>query len=740
MTHTAVLTGTLLICFLAAILICGIGSYFLIRLSEKLDEKKCIKVLLLFAFAGFLLRLLFVIFSDCMPISDYKTMFSAAEGFAKGDKSAFMMGSYMQRFPHMTFFPVVSGFLMKIFGADVLVIKIFSCIFKFAAILGAGLVGKEIYGKKGMLTSGFLYAIFPVDIFYTAVFASENFAIAFFIFSVLFYIKAFKSEKLSKTFINSVICGLLLSAGCLFRGVAPFYLVAFAGGIILLFAKFKRKVVALLSLVLAYFLLFNTVSLMLHYGKITEYKLTDTGEPFTVYMLVGSNFDTFGMYSQEDHNVYIEADEDGEKASKIAVEKMLERYINNPGKIIPHFLKKTEIVWVNSDFDSVYWAFENNGVEGEKGHTYILKNMGVAYIGFAALMLVCALFYSRKKKELFLLMLIVLAFMAGLCLIEIQPRYGYSAAYAFSLFTSVGVCGLYEYKKGEYEMNNYLKLARVHHYVKNVFILLPLFFSMQLLNMKMLGISILGIVAFSLMASAVYVINDLIDAEKDRQHPKKKLRPIASGAVSEKNAKIFMAILLVLSAIAAFFACKSNPYGYIYLIVYFVLNVFYSKWGKNIPIVDVAILSSGFLLRLMFGASIICVEVSGWLYLTVLAISFYLGLGKRRNELKLGKDTRDVLKYYSYEFLDKMMYMFMAIAVVFYSLWCVDAVTVARFSGRPVLFTVPIVILICMRYSMIVEGDSYGDPVDVVMKDKILIALCAIYAIIVALMLYVRWI
>lgn len=740
MKYESVLSGTLLICFFLAAIICIAGMYLLIRISEKINDKKCFAALLVIAFIGFLVRLIYVLLVDCIPISDYNTMYQAGVSLANGDNSAFKMGTYLQRFPHMTPFSVLCGFIMKIFGTDALVIKIFNCIFKFFAIVAIGFCGRELYEKKGMLTSAFVYAVFPVDIFYSNVLASENFALTFLILSVYFYIKAYKSSFVKETVINMLLCGAILSVGCLLRGVAPFYIVAYAGGIILLFTKFKRKIFAIISLLVAYLIVLNAASYGLFYSGISEYKLTDKGEPFTVYMLVGSNFETSGMYSQEDHDVYFEAEQDSDKASKIAVERLIERYKENPEKIIPHFLKKTEIVWIDSDFDSVYWSIDNNGTEGEKGHTYFLKNMGMGFIRFCVFMMIIAFFLSRRKKETFLLLLILLAFMCGLCLIEIQPRYGYSAAFTFALFASMGMCAFYEYKKGEYKMNKYLKLARVHHSIKNIFILLPLFFSMQLLNTPVFFTSVFGIIAFSLVSSAVYILNDLHDVEKDRLHPKKKLRPIASGDISEKSAKVFMAVLLVLAAVFAFLSCRNNIYGYTYLAIYFVINVFYSFGGKNIPILDIGILASGFLLRLLFGATIIGVYVSGWLYLTVIAISFYLGLGKRRNELSLGKETRDVLKYYSYEFLDKMMYMFMAIAIVFYSLWCVDPVTVSRFSGRPVLWSVPCVILICMRYSMIIEGDSYGDPVDVIVKDKILIGLCLVYAVMMALMLYVRWI
>ena len=147
------------------------------------------------------------------------------------------------------------------------------------------------------------------------------------------------------------------------------------------------------------------------------------------------------------------------------------------------------------------------------------------------------------------------------------------------------------------------------------------------------------------------------------------------------------------------------------------------------------ILALGFLIRVLYGGALINVEVSNWLFLTVLSISFYLGLGKRRNELiaqeKTGNTTRSVLKYYNKEFLDKNMYMCLSMTIIFYSLWCQDL------NSDYIMWTIPIVLLICMKYSLNIESNSSGDPVEVLLKDKILMLLVGIYAIAILLTLYV---
>ena len=286
-------------------------------------------------------------------------------------------------------------------------------------------------------------------------------------------------------------------------------------------------------------------------------------------------------------------------------------------------------------------------------------------------------------------------------------------------------------------MKKYLKLMRVHHYLKNGLILLPLIFSQNLLNTKLLYKSLFGILAFSFLASVVYIINDIQDVEKDRRHPVKCKRPIASGEVAVKAAWLLVGILIFLSVFMNYIAIGANLYGWIFIGLYVSLNLAYSLGLKNIPLLDVTILVSGFLLRVLYGAIIINVAVSSWMYLTVISMSFYLGLGKRRNELEYqGQNTRGVLEHYNYKFLDKNMYMCLALTIVFYALWCVDPNTIAAHSNGNVVWTVPLVLIICMKYSLDIEGGSHGDPVDVLLHDRVLILLAGIYGLITFCIIY----
>ncbi len=285
-------------------------------------------------------------------------------------------------------------------------------------------------------------------------------------------------------------------------------------------------------------------------------------------------------------------------------------------------------------------------------------------------------------------------------------------------------------------MKYYLKELRVHHYIKNLLIFTALIFSGNLFNGRKLLHGFLGFAAFCLISSAVYIINDIFDVEKDRRHPTKCKRPIASGKIPVKNAWITFAVLVAASA--AINAFVFNPFASALLALYLLLNLAYSFGLKNIPIVDVTILVSGFLIRIIYGALITGIQISDWLYLTVIAIAFYFALGKRRNELKSinSDETRKVLKFYNVGFLDKNMYMCIGLANVFYALWAMEKSAGAADNHRFLIWTFPLVLLILMKYSLNVEGDSDGDPVEVLIHDKILIILCILYAAVMGLILY----
>ena len=293
-------------------------------------------------------------------------------------------------------------------------------------------------------------------------------------------------------------------------------------------------------------------------------------------------------------------------------------------------------------------------------------------------------------------------------------------------------------------MKKYIKLMRIKHYFKNLLIFLPLIFGREIFNLQKFVIVFLGFLTFNIIASCVYIINDLKDVEKDRKHPIKSKRPIASGEISEKNAKILFSLLFILAIILNIIVYSfSSSVGTLvaigFEIFYFIMNLGYSFGLKNYPIVDVVILVLGFIIRILVGSTLTNIKISKWLYLTVIAGSFYLGFGKRRNEvIKQGENSREVLKRYPKEFLDKFMYVCVTLTIVFYSLWCVDDNTIQRIGNGYLAITIPILMVILMKYSLDVENnESYGDPVDVLFQDKLLLLLVGIFAIVVLGIVYI---
>lgn len=174
-----------------------------------------------------------------------------------------------------------------------------------------------------------------------------------------------------------------------------------------------------------------------------------------------------------------------------------------------------------------------------------------------------------------------------------------------------------------------------------------------------------------------------------------------------------------------------------FMLAYFAVNLGYSLGLKHVPFLDIVLLVMGFILRVVYGAAIVGSSTSAWVYLTVFALSFYLGLGKRRNELaKTQGDTRKVLQHYSYEFLDKFMYLCLTLAVTFYALWSADGEVAAKYGTDKLIWTVPLVIIILMKYSADIESNSYGDPVDVVTHDKALLGLVALFGLVMVVLIY----
>ena len=279
------------------------------------------------------------------------------------------------------------------------------------------------------------------------------------------------------------------------------------------------------------------------------------------------------------------------------------------------------------------------------------------------------------------------------------------------------------------------QLVRVHHWIKNGLVFISLLFSAGFFDSSFIAGTVLGFFCFSLASSIVYILNDIRDIEKDRLHDTKCRRPLASGKIPVRHAIIALIILFIILVTLLIIVkisenCMFNFKSVGLLLLYMLLNIGYS-WGlKNIPIVDVTILASGFVIRVLFGAVIIGVEISIWLYLVVTTGAYYLGLGKRRNEIIVNENAdRNVMLFYSHNFLDKNMYVCQALCVVFYALWSIDSVTVEKFHTSAFVYTIPLILIIFLKYSLNIETSAEGDPTSVLLSDKILLALCMVYII-----------
>ena len=286
---------------------------------------------------------------------------------------------------------------------------------------------------------------------------------------------------------------------------------------------------------------------------------------------------------------------------------------------------------------------------------------------------------------------------------------------------------------------NYIHLLRPKHWIKNLFVFAALIFSLNLFNIVKLIASLQAFFSFCLASSFVYIINDIIDIEQDRKHPKKRNRPITSGRISIKNAIIISILCLIASTILAYFV---NLNTLIIISVYIFVNIFYSMKIKNVVILDVMFISLGFILRMVAGATAIEVSFSNWILLTTFCISLFLGFGKRRGELVLvnnntKKNTRLVLELYSMQFLDYMIISSITLTIISYALYTIDSEVIKRFGTDKLIYTVPLVIYGIFRYLYVIyRSDSNGDPTEVVLKDKSIISVVLLWILLVIGLIY----
>ena len=279
---------------------------------------------------------------------------------------------------------------------------------------------------------------------------------------------------------------------------------------------------------------------------------------------------------------------------------------------------------------------------------------------------------------------------------------------------------------------------RPKQWLKNTFVFAVILFSHKLADLHAIAWTWLAFASFCLLSSAIYLVNDSVDAERDRAHPVKCHRPIAAGTLSVPAALTAAVLLAVVGLVGAL------PLGRPFLLVaifYLVLQVAYSLGLKNLVILDLFTIAAGFVLRVVAGAFAVRAELSSWLIICTILLSLFLGLGKRRHEIATlaggSQEHRKVLKHYSIYLLDQMIGVVTASTLVCYALYTVSTETVQRFHTRNLMYTIPFVLYGIFRYLYLIhqKGEG-GNPENILVSDIPLVVDILLWAMSAAFVIY----
>ena len=264
-----------------------------------------------------------------------------------------------------------------------------------------------------------------------------------------------------------------------------------------------------------------------------------------------------------------------------------------------------------------------------------------------------------------------------------------------------------------------VKLIRPQHYIKNLFVLAPIFFSGLITNETLLTQSLIAFILFSLAASSIYILNDIMDVFEDRLHPKKKNRPIASGSIPVSTAWVILTCLVTTSLVGSWYISANLTYV---LILYIVINILYSLGMKHLSIIDVTIISIGFVLRIVAGSVIIETDPSMWIILMTFLLSFFLGLAKRRDDVLMstsGLKARKNIDGYNLDFVNAAMVVMASVVIFSYISYTIADSVQERLDTDYLYLTVLFVIIGIFRYFQItfVEENS-GSPTKIMINDR----------------------
>jgi len=284
------------------------------------------------------------------------------------------------------------------------------------------------------------------------------------------------------------------------------------------------------------------------------------------------------------------------------------------------------------------------------------------------------------------------------------------------------------------------RALRPQQWIKNLFVYAPLIFSQNVLNQALVLRATLAFLAFCLISSAVYLLNDLRDIEEDRQHPLKAHRPLASGRLKRSTAVAALAIIAPAGFLVALLVNRS----FVFIALgYFALQIAYTLWLKHVVILDIFVVASGFLLRVVAGGFAIRVYLSSWLLICTTLLALFLAMGKRRHEIVLmegrAASHRPILKEYNIYLLDQMISVVTASTLLAYCLYTISEETVAKFGTRNLIFTVPFVLYGIFRYLYLIHQKAEGGtPESLIIRDKPLLAAIALWIGVAAAVLNFR--
>lgn len=292
--------------------------------------------------------------------------------------------------------------------------------------------------------------------------------------------------------------------------------------------------------------------------------------------------------------------------------------------------------------------------------------------------------------------------------------------------------------------SNLLKLIRPHQWLKNVFVMIPMFFGGSLLDPSDIRASVVTFFAFSFIASSVYCFNDIIDVEVDRRHPVKCKRPIASGAISVRSAWALMALMFLLSVGTV---CLLDTYSHVInvglvILIYYILNILYCSKLKQYAIVDVCIIAFGFVLRVLAGGFATDIALSKWLVLMTFLLTLFLSFAKRRDDVlrmnETGEPPRKNTIRYNLTFINQAITITASVTLVCYIMYTVSPEVVNRFHSDLLYLTSVFVLLGLLRYIQITVVDKRsGDPTKMMLRDRFTQCVVLLWALTFLVLIYV---